>query len=1253
MTASFITSIVTLGTPCPGRQQQPAACRSSPSPSSSSSSQASARTQRRNAAGTTAPGTGRQTLLVAALLLLTAGLAAAQPPPSFYCNTWKGTTSATCPICASGSPCTTITTADDFWRKPELCSLPDIEPLRSTVTGATLFPTTSICSADSGIAAYPIRGLPATGAAGKTGGTAYAWIGYNGRLYLTLAFDCNFMFSSNPNWPGPKVSVALWNAANGLGRPQYVDVLYAAGFYTCYTLSIDLRNVCNPADGAVFNPSPNAGSTCQCNGGACPSPPTNLFNEGMPLYMDVRVSLGDYASQDGLCAPGSIGNYTLSSPSDGPAVNPLFVPNCIAPPSPPPAPPRPPPPTPPIPPRPPPSPPKPPSPPPPRPPTPPTPPSPPPVDVSVVITTPMILDRDTTCPSVILWLASWYAIVNATVSNPPCVVGVSPASSTMFITYSLLPNQAVPFVNIIFPAYPEPRSIQLKVLMLDLLKLPCNSTSSVQGVGIYRVVPDNLLPSNMKDDRWPELYCAPQPSPPPSPPLPPAPKAPRAPPPSPPPPPPPSPPPPSPPPPPPPSPPPPPPMPPPPPGILYYWQMFYPAPIDQARAKDCTYVSFIMKYSYKIAELSPGQTDPNCTLSSTKLVATLMFYSIERGAKSMVGVFNEAAIGEFVTMYGIPCNSIIYMSYDDGSGATVGFKTFSGSNVPALKCGLPPRPPRPPSPNPPPPTPPFAPDPPSSPDQASNFSPPPPVRQPPSPRPPSPRPPAPAPSPPFNASTIPRPPRPPSPPRPPPQPPQTPDVVFQPPNGDQPSILDPPPPSRQPPSPKPPRPRPPPLRFPPEVPFLPLPPDITQLPPPPPPRRRSPPPPTPPSPKPPRSPRPPPPSVSPPPPPSPPPPKSPRLRPPPPQPDTPPPPPPPKSPRLRPPPPLPSPPPPRVPRAPRPPPPAGKPPPPTGKPPPPGKSPPPPPPVVRSPRPPPPSPPPSPPPPTGNITVNNRTVIMSVDTILTRALTNAHCTALTVITAQSVPPSVNVTAGPNCQLNDPPTTGAKVIVVLETNTQALDFYNAYATPTRADTIVRVLSLPCNRSSVIFAAPGLAEPRVFDQRNVPALQCASRTTTASGRRLVLAAERAMRAFEEAEAAAAQGGRRELPEEVAFGDVPEEERAGVALPLVSLPILSHGANEADPRAAASAATAAAVSRALGEAGEENMVTVGGQAAAALVGEDGRRRTAVLQDELAGLMLVNLDDEEEDSSSSSSSQEDALNPGSGVSAARGRQQ
>ncbi len=136
---------------------------------------------------------------------------------------------------------------------------------------------------------------------------------------------------------------------------------------------------------------------------------------------------------------------------------------------------------------------------------------------------------------------------------------------------------------------------------------------------------------------------------------------------------------------------------------------------------------------------------------------------------------------------------------------------------------------------------------------------------------------------------------------------------------------------------------------------------------------------------------------------------------------------------------------------------------------------------------------------------------MTVDSILTRPLTAAHCTALTVITIQSRPTNVNITEGPNCQLNNPPTTGAKVTVVLDSQASALIFYNAYATPTRADTIVRVLNLPCNRSSVIFAAPGLAEPRVFDQRNVPALVCntrdaeASNTTATTLRRVALELE----------------------------------------------------------------------------------------------------------------------------------------------------
>ncbi len=82
-----------------------------------------------------------------------------------------------------------------------------------------------------------------------------------------------------------------------------------------------------------------------------------------------------------------------------------------------------------------------------------------------------------------------------------------------------------------------------------------------------------------------------------------------------------------------------------------------------------------------------------------------------------------------------------------------------------------------------------------------------------------------------------------------------------------------------------------------------------------------------------------------------------------------------------------------------------------------------------------------------------------------------------------------VTAGPNCTLNAPATTGAKLALVLQSQAQAAAFFAALATPLTADTIVRVLGLPCNRSSVLFAAPGTSPQRYFDQANLPALLCA--------------------------------------------------------------------------------------------------------------------------------------------------------------------
>ncbi|KAG2494346.1 hypothetical protein HYH03_007403 [Edaphochlamys debaryana] len=1212
-------------------------------------------------------------LLVAALLALATALlsstASAQGsaalPPSFYCSTYNkaGEPSAVCPTCAGGTACaTSVRPADNFWREASLCSLPQV-PALANVTGATFFPVTGICDATDGVRTYSIKGASNSPQANTTVGTAYIFLSYNGRLYITLVFNCNYMMSTDPTTK-QVVQVAVWDSQAGLSRPQYVDVVYQSGFYTCYTLSIDLQQVCNPLEGATFNPSPNVNQPCLClNSTAlpnCTGVPRNLAAPDIPLFIKVQVKLGPYDNVDsttcGLNTPLAtfVPRGTSSDPNDAPDINAITTPDCIAPPSPPPSPPHPPPTMPPKPPSPPPAPPKPPRPPPPQPPSPPMPPFPPTTSVGMVIATDAALPLDTTCSNINSTLVSWLSVTPRPHSQPACSVGFSNRITTIFVNWDLTPDSATIFINTIFPVYPNV-SFQLQQLLIWQLALPCNSNSSMQGVGLFRTVPDRNLPgTNGFDSRWPMFYCTPPPSRPPSPPKPPAPKAPLSPPPSPSPPPPPFP---SPPPspsPPPPRPPPPPPQPPPPPGIFFKWQLFYPGPVS--RPTDCDNVGFIIRYSYKIAGLDPATNDPFCSLPSrTQLVSTLMFFSADRGARAMVGVFNEAGIGEFSTQYNIPCNSIIYLSYDDGTGSTVGFKTFSGANVPALKCRPPPSPPRPPSPDPPPPDFPLDPaappppdmPPPGFPQQPQALRPRPPR---PSPRPPRPRPPfppggapipAPVPPMPWPPGLAPQaPPKPPSPPRP-PRPPFNPGELATPPPG-----YDYEPPDAPPPEPISTVPRPPPRRTKKRPPPSPIPaglarpppprpsPSIARTPPPPPRKtKKSPPPPSPGGLPPPpprktkRSPPPPSPSttLTPPPPPrktkkSPPPPSpSGTLRPPPPRPppivsQTPPPPPrktkkspPPPSPTgtLRPPPPVStlSPPPPRKTKN-RPPPPDIPPSSPRKK----RSPPPPPPPGLRN---PPPSPPPSPPPPFGNITVNNRTVVMSVDSILTRPLTNAHCTALTVITVQAVPPSVNVTNGPTCQLNDPATTGAKIIVVLATTDQALVFYNAYATPTRADTIVRVLSLPCNRSSVIFAAPGLAEPRVFDQRNVPALVCPTRGANTSAP--PPAVRRAMRELasrgvddpHEPGRWAHPGDDDEEEEDEAGGTAGFDDPQGLhdGIPLV---LLGRSANDPETPGAGVDSAAGAVN---GQLAEQDFA-VGGR-------EGGVVRKAVLRDELAGLL------------------------------------
>jgi hypothetical protein len=228
---------------------------------------------------------GRQTRLLAspaqrlaALLVLLPILAIAQP--SYYCNSYAGSPGSVCPICTPGQACAvsaaapppllaralsaatatalcchtspphphptppshprpvtlthspstprpapqSIATADSFWRNPTICSLPDT-PENRAIPGASLVPSTSICSGPLGINSFPVRGLPGSSLANTTVGRAYVWIGYNARLYVTLVFNCNYMFSTNPNLPRPVVAIAVANAANLLNRPQYIGEL--------------------------------------------------------------------------------------------------------------------------------------------------------------------------------------------------------------------------------------------------------------------------------------------------------------------------------------------------------------------------------------------------------------------------------------------------------------------------------------------------------------------------------------------------------------------------------------------------------------------------------------------------------------------------------------------------------------------------------------------------------------------------------------------------------------------------------------------------------------------------------------------------------------------------------------------------------------------------------------------------------------------------------------------------------------------
>ena len=75
---------------------------------------------------------------------------------------------------------------------------------------------------------------------------------------------------------------------------QYIDVLYARGAYSCYTLAVDLTSVCDPTLQSSYNYSPNdpQTGTCVCPPGTPSCNSVDLWNQNQFNELDIQVRHG-------------------------------------------------------------------------------------------------------------------------------------------------------------------------------------------------------------------------------------------------------------------------------------------------------------------------------------------------------------------------------------------------------------------------------------------------------------------------------------------------------------------------------------------------------------------------------------------------------------------------------------------------------------------------------------------------------------------------------------------------------------------------------------------------------------------------------------------------------------------------------------------------------------------------------------------------------------------------------------------------
>eukprot|EP00798_Chlamydomonas_sp_ICE-L_P010039 gene10039-7930_t len=262
---------------------------------------------------------------------------------SWYCDTFlptPGSAVNSCPLCAANGPCTAISTVDKFHTESQYCFLPDIPATAMVPTNSKATPN-QICQQQgngwvNGVKRFEVFGAQDSKAPATSVGTAWVFVAYTGLMYVTMQLDCNLLFSTDPTFVSRAMEIGVWR--DNQEFKQYVNVVYTSGFYSCYTLAIDLNNVCDVESNSTFNPSRNDPTVCDVDSnstfnpsrndptlGTCvrpdgsTSPPVNLFVPGSSVSLNVNVKLArfnnNFASAVPMCSFNSseIYPYTLFS----------------------------------------------------------------------------------------------------------------------------------------------------------------------------------------------------------------------------------------------------------------------------------------------------------------------------------------------------------------------------------------------------------------------------------------------------------------------------------------------------------------------------------------------------------------------------------------------------------------------------------------------------------------------------------------------------------------------------------------------------------------------------------------------------------------------------------------------------------------------------------------------------------------------------------------------------------------------------